>query len=405
MKRLFLTLAVFLPLSVVADYNDHRGKNVDSLEQVVAKWTPEAISKARESELVGLDRCYRDLMIAYSALNGPKMDYYARQSLKISRRFGWHSSQLDALRYIGMGFYGDEKYDSAIFYYNLALKQLDLMEGGAVSSLDPEGYSEVALDDMRSSMFGTLGNLYNMMDSLPLAMDYYDKAAALFDKHGWNNSNSVLYYNIGETWMDEGDLRKAKEAYEKALSYAETASDSLLTANAKKGLGRLYMEKGRHLKALRYLHEADEYYIAHEREELKWREETFEYMSETLKGQRRLLVLMIQGLLLIALLTAGILSLARRLRASRKEQRETSDVMEETLEDLGRSNNPGEPRLSDREKAIISMLADGRTTPQIAEALFLSAETIKWYRKKLLVKFDVSNTVELVVKAKERGLL
>ncbi|MBR3405628.1 MAG: DNA-binding response regulator, partial [Bacteroidales bacterium] len=42
---------------------------------------------------------------------------------------------------------------------------------------------------------------------------------------------------------------------------------------------------------------------------------------------------------------------------------------------------------------------------QIADALNLSGETIRWYRKRLLEKFDVSNSPELVSRAKEAGLI
>ena len=31
-------------------YNDHRGHNLDSLERVVAHWTPDAIDKASDTE-------------------------------------------------------------------------------------------------------------------------------------------------------------------------------------------------------------------------------------------------------------------------------------------------------------------------------------------------------------------
>ena len=45
------------------------------------------------------------------------------------------------------------------------------------------------------------------------------------------------------------------------------------------------------------------------------------------------------------------------------------------------------------------------TALQIADALNLSSETIRWYRKKLLQKFDVANTPELIFQAREMGLL
>ena len=69
--------------------------------------------------------------------------------------------------------------------------------------------------------------------------------------------------------------------------------------------------------------------------------------------------------------------------------------------------NPSEeaPELSAREKEILDLLSKGYTTGQIAQALNLSQETIRWYRKKLLEKFDVSNSPELISRAKEAGLI
>ena len=63
------------------------------------------------------------------------------------------------------------------------------------------------------------------------------------------------------------------------------------------------------------------------------------------------------------------------------------------------------PELTAREKEILDLLSKGYTTTQIAEALSLSKETIRWYRKKLLEKFDVSNSPELVSCAKEMRLI
>ena len=42
-------------------------------------------------------------------------------------------------------------------------------------------------------------------------------------------------------------------------------------------------------------------------------------------------------------------------------------------------------KLTRREMSILQEVAIGRTTPQIAQNLGLSPETVKWYRKQLLV--------------------
>ena len=45
------------------------------------------------------------------------------------------------------------------------------------------------------------------------------------------------------------------------------------------------------------------------------------------------------------------------------------------------------------------------TSEQIAEQLCLSLPTIKWYRKRLRIKFDVGTTVEMIRKALLAGLI
>ena len=386
---IILLLTVLSGWQVFA-YNDHRGHNLDSLERAVARWTPDAMDKASDTDLVTLNRAYRDLMLGYSALNSEKCVFYARKALSISEPRGWEEANADAYRYLGQCCWSSEQYDSSMVYYRKALSAVERMTGG------------VASDDTRSALYGAIGNLYNMMDSIPQAMDWYGKAGAIFDQYGWNQSNAILYYNIGETWVEQGDLRKATQAYEKSLGYA--TGDSLMVAMAQKGLGRVYMEQGRSWKALRYLHKADAYFSAHDKEELTFTKENYEYISRALMQERNILMGMIAGLILLIALSAGVFMLVKKLRLSKKEQAETAAIMEETLQEI-KPAAAEDIRLSAREKEILDLLTKGYTTPQIAGALGLSPETVKWYRKKLLVKFDVANTAELTSTAKDLRLL
>lgn len=402
-KLVIIALTAAISISAFA-YNDHRGHNVDSLERAVARWTPDAIDRAGTEDLVRLNIDYRNLMLGYQHINQEKCLYYARKALDISLRQNWLYANADALRYIGQYFYAREQYDSALVYFNDARGNIEKMVSGVSSPTRPEGYSERDIDDILSALYGAIGNLYNMMDDIPQAMEYYRKAGELFDKNGWNESNSILYYNIGETWVDEGDFNEAEKAYRKSLDYGLVANDSLMVANAKKGLGRLYMEKGNTWKALNYLHQADEYYSNHDLEEAVSRKEIFQYMSLALEQQRKLLSWLLAGLVLLVLLVAGVLVLVRRLRHNRKVQAETAAVMEEVLQEI-KPQRAEDIQLSPREKDILDFLSKGYTTPQIGQALGLSAETIRWYRKKLIAKLDASNTAELISMAKEKGLI
>ena len=394
MKRVLAVITLLLGLAAASyGYNDHRGHNLDSLERVVARWTPDGIDRASDQELIGLNRACRDLMLGYNVLNGEKSLFYARKALSISQPRGWYAADSDSYRYIGQIYYGREQYDSARVYYLASLAAVDAMAAGATSPTNQEGYTEREIDDYYSALYGSIGNLYNMMDSIPQAMDYYEKAGAIFEKYGWNESNSILHYNMGETWLDEGDAHKAKAEYDKAMAFADASGDSLMIVDVWKGYGRLYMEKGQTRKSLSYLRKADAYYAAHPDFAPNFRTENLDVMKEVLSRQK-LQLGRITGVLVALVLAAAGLFFSRRKKASDK-----------AYETAPAAVSADAPELTEREKEILDLLSKGYTAPQIADALNLSSETIRWYRKKLLQKFDVANTPELIFQAREMGLL
>ena len=63
------------------------------------------------------------------------------------------------------------------------------------------------------------------------------------------------------------------------------------------------------------------------------------------------------------------------------------------------------PELTEREAEILPLLADGLSSKVIADRLCLTEQTIKWYRMRLLEKFNAPNTASVISKAKELGLL
>lgn len=67
--------------------------------------------------------------------------------------------------------------------------------------------------------------------------------------------------------------------------------------------------------------------------------------------------------------------------------------------------NNAKQTITDREKDILRLIAKGHTSPQIAEMLSLSTETIKWYRKRLLSKLDAENTAAMIKTVIENKLI
>lgn len=63
------------------------------------------------------------------------------------------------------------------------------------------------------------------------------------------------------------------------------------------------------------------------------------------------------------------------------------------------------PQLTRREKEILHLIADGKTTPDIAQQLSLSPLTVETHRKNLIQKFQVRNMAALIKIAAQQGLI
>lgn len=76
-----------------------------------------------------------------------------------------------------------------------------------------------------------------------------------------------------------------------------------------------------------------------------------------------------------------------------------SREVKEIIARPGRTEFKGRPQLTKREKQILRMISEGKTSAEMAEELFLSPLTIETHRRNLLQKFEVKNVAELIAAA------
>lgn len=67
--------------------------------------------------------------------------------------------------------------------------------------------------------------------------------------------------------------------------------------------------------------------------------------------------------------------------------------------------NDGVVWLSERESQVLKYVADGYTTKEIAGFIFRETDTVKSFRKNLLIKLNARNVAELIKKAYEMKLI
>jgi len=63
----------------------------------------------------------------------------------------------------------------------------------------------------------------------------------------------------------------------------------------------------------------------------------------------------------------------------------------------------GENPLTERESQVLSLIADGKSTKEIAGELYLSPGTVRNYISTILDKLNVSNRIEAISRFKEKG--
>ena len=447
----------FAPLPVHAYYVDHRGHNIDSLEAVLAGHPSLDVEVNTRIQL----------MDAYQVSDMKKSLQHAHALIRLTGKTDRYVPCAAALRMIGQHFYACELYDSAACYFTKAIAKIKLIQPKE-GSIEP--------DNMLSATYGALGNLMNIQDSVRQAEEYYRLALEIFERRQWNESTSLVWYNMGEMYvaMDDSLFHAlgyegsaagyAMELYRKGKEAALLTKDSFFIAGQDYGMAKAYYYSGDCEAALPLNTAILGYFERHKDDNLQGYLDALQLQSSLLirvgdiAGSEQLLKLLADEekkdyrekcqklvsdgenafketpathnklwipLLIVALLLAALvewLFLRRKTNDERVEtgverietigeRAETTEERVETVEESGERDADaeavvlGEIVLSERELTVLRLLSEGKTTPQIAEAIFRSTDTVRWYRKRLLQKFDVHNTAALIKAASERGIL
>ena len=61
--------------------------------------------------------------------------------------------------------------------------------------------------------------------------------------------------------------------------------------------------------------------------------------------------------------------------------------------------------LTNRELEVLNLVSSGHSTPEISQILFLSTETIKTYRRNLIIKLEARNVAHLIRIAFEKNII
>ena len=390
MKRIilsFILVTVFCNLSS-AEYIDHRGHNIDSLQAIVNN---NAKDSAYFNAVYNLASAYRQSDPHYALeLSRILVNEYPYH--------GWPRLAAAGADNISMYYRAKGVLDSALVW---SLKAFDFIEDMRASGR----YAEDKIDDEYSKCCGGIGNVYCEMGDYEKSIEYFLKALEIFEKHNWLESKTILYGNLGYLYEETGNLKEARRCLLKCMENAKESGDSAMVAFGHSQFGEYYLEAGKFKKAQKEYLDADTYYSHHEDEEQERCLEVLNNLNVVRQVQLKMFRTITALAIIASLLLAAVLLLLRKSKYQKTVIAEGTEVLEETIDSLPAPKPDHDIKLNDREIAIINMLADGRDSKYMAENLCLSLETIYWYRKRLRVKFNTESTSTIISEAIRRGLI
>ncbi len=232
--------------------------------------------------------------------------------------------------------------------------------------------------------------------------------------------------SLGRIALLEGDNAEARRYYEQARSIRSDQGDNVGLATSLEGMGNSARAIGNSEEARRYLHEALQLSNRHK---LSRTPSIFvaigELYLQTGKQTRGIELLSValqhpvsdqdtkDRALQLLKLNQAITESGQQILTNKDFDAVTTALLDELLNLENMQLTTQTPQademliepLSDRELEILILIADGRSNREIADELFLSIATVKWYVTHIYSKLGVQSRTLAIVRARQLNLL
>jgi DNA-binding NarL/FixJ family response regulator len=82
----------------------------------------------------------------------------------------------------------------------------------------------------------------------------------------------------------------------------------------------------------------------------------------------------------------------------------TGDILAAYLQGRGRKSSSRSGGISDREKEVLQLVAEGKSSKEIASLLHVAVRTVEWHRKSIMDKLNLHTVAQLTKYAIRQGL-
>lgn len=155
---------------------------------------------------------------------------------KLSIKNNYISGRIESLQLIGYTYHYHQVNDSAIYFYNKALKLAE----------KHDKKMDVAI------CHGSLAISYHQQNLYEKSIEYYKLALEDFKKLKDKPGQAKVYANIGNVYLTQGSSKKALEAYLESIEICEEIKDDNLMATNLSNIAIIYQNLDENQKALEY---------------------------------------------------------------------------------------------------------------------------------------------------------
>ncbi len=290
-----------------------------------------------------------------------------------------------------------------------------------------------------------IGLLYAKQKKFSLAEQHFARSLSIYRRRGMHHWLSRSMSNLANLHADRGRHDLALRKFQLAREIAEEHDLIDNLAQIYPGMIKNFKATGKYVQALdlherllvlrdtlfslenkRQLSEFDARYRAQEKqvalEKLSLEHTIQKQELAAVSSQRRTLILILIALIGLATAIIGLLYFRQKLREKEQEKVQAlhlqeidrlrgkvANVLDNTrhghfqrlsLEEL---NVHAVSPLTQREFELLGCIAEGLSNKEIAQAQFVSVNTVKFHLKNIYDKLDVRNRVQAVQKLSSRG--
>ena len=252
---------------------------------------------------------------------------------------------------------------------------------------------------LRAYLLNQLGQVAQQRGDWQGAEGYFQQSYDIRAQFNDHEGMGVALTHVGHVYLAQGDVEAAERAFGQSAALYRESTDRGGLATAVAGLGQAALTRKAWAEAGVHLAEALQVAVAIEYLAL-W-QTLLPLMGQVLQGAGVVAVVPLETLKPTE--ATAVAALAHQLRHLPHTGAGREPSAPPTPTQVG--NTVLVEPLTERELEVLRLIAAGQSNQAVAQTLFLSLGTVKWYTGQIYGKLGVSSRTQAIGRAQELGLL